>query len=112
MTNAGIFRNSHPAQLDIMHRDGANLSPSCIKDTLIGSRARQFDLISSIASNTGPSSPGEALITLQHFRGRGLLLQRFGKFARALLFGFEQPHILDCNQRLIGEGLQWLNLSI
>ena len=30
----------------------------------------------------------------------------------ALLFGFEQPYVLDRNQRLIGEGVQQLNLSI
>ena len=31
---------------------------------------------SSMAWNTGSSSPGELEMTLQHLRGRGLLLQR------------------------------------
>ena len=46
---------------------------------------------SSMAWNTGSSSPGELQMTLQHLRGRGLLLQRLGSFfsrslARALSF--------------------------
>src|SRR5256885_12269933 len=31
----------------------------------------------------------------QDLRGRGLLLQGFTKFARALLLSFEQAHVLD-----------------
>ena len=31
------------------------------------------------------------------------ILQRFRQLARALLFGFEQPHILDRDHRLVGE---------
>ena len=49
---------------------------------------------------------------LEHIGGGSLLLQRFAQLARALLFGFKQPHILDSNQRLIGECLQQLNLPI
>jgi len=41
----------------------------------------------------------------QNLGGRGLLLQRFGKLTRALLLGFKQPHVLDGDHRLIGEGL-------
>src|SRR5215468_4947433 len=33
----------------------------------------------------------------QHLRGRGLLLQRLGQFACALLHLIEQPHVLDCD---------------
>jgi hypothetical protein len=40
---------------------------------------------------------------LQHLRRRCLLLQRFGKFARALLLGLEQPHVLDGDRCLICE---------
>ena len=39
----------------------------------------------------------------QHLGGRGLLLQRFGELARALLLRLEQPHVLDGDHRLIGE---------
>ncbi len=36
--------------------------------------------------------------------GRGLLLQRFGKLAGALLLGLEQPNVLDRDRGLIGKG--------
>ena len=42
----------------------------------------------------------------QNFGGRGLLFQRLRKLARALLLGLEQPHVLDRDRRLIGEGRQ------
>jgi hypothetical protein len=32
-----------------------------------------------------------------------LLLKRLGKLPCALLFGFKQPHILDCDYGLLGE---------
>ena len=41
----------------------------------------------------------------QHLRRRRLLLQRFGQLARALLLGLEQPHVLDGDHGLVGEGL-------
>ena len=34
----------------------------------------------------------------------------FGEFTRALLLGLEQSHILDSDHRLIGEGLDQLDL--
>src|SRR6516164_8455495 len=46
----------------------------------------------------------------QHLRGCRLLLQRLGKFARALLLGLEQSHVFDSNRRLVGESLQELDL--
>ena len=49
---------------------------------------------------------------LQHLRGRGLLLQRLGKFARARLHLLEQPHILDRDHRLVGEGRNQLDLLV
>src|SRR5262249_27502099 len=48
----------------------------------------------------------------QHLRGRGLLLQRLGKLARARLHLIEQPHVLDRDHRLVGEGLDQLDLLI
>src|SRR5262249_4593672 len=44
--------------------------------------------------------------------GRGLLLQRLGEFARALLFGLEQSDIFDGNDGLVGEGLDERNLLV
>ena len=42
---------------------------------------------------------------LQHVGGGGLLLQRLGKVARARLHLVEQPHVLDRDDGLVGEGL-------
>ena len=66
----------------------------------------------SMAWNTGSSSPGELRDDLQHLRGRGLLLQRLGKLARARLHLVEQPHILDRDHRLVGEGRDQLDLLV
>ena len=41
----------------------------------------------------------------EHFGGRRLLLQRLGEVARARLHLVEQPHVLDRDNRLVGEGL-------
>ena len=51
-------------------------------------------------------------MTLQHLRGRRLLLQRLGKLARARLHLVEQPHVLDRDHRLIGEGRDQLDLLL
>ena len=60
---------------------------------------------SSIALNTGSSSPGELEMTRSTSRGRGLLLQRFAKLA-------EQPRVLDGDDGLRGEVLDQLNLLV
>ena len=49
---------------------------------------------------------------LQHLGGGGLLLQRLGQLARARLHLVEQPHVLDRDHRLVGEGLDQLDLLI
>ena len=67
---------------------------------------------SSMAWNTGSSSPGELEMTLQHLRRRGLLLQRLGELARARLHRLEQPHVLDRDHRLVGEGRDQLDLPV
>ena len=51
-------------------------------------------------------------MTLSTSRGRGLLLQRFGKLARARLHLVEQPHVLDRDHRLVGEGGHQLDLLV
>ena len=49
---------------------------------------------------------------MQDLRGCRLLLQQFGEFARALLLGFEQADVLDRDHRLVGEGLDQLDLLV
>ena len=49
---------------------------------------------------------------LQHLGGRGLLVQCLGQLARTLLLRIEQAHVLDCDHRLIGEGLQQSDLGV
>ena len=59
--------------------------------------------LSTIASRTGCTSVGELADDAQDFARRRLLLQRFLEF-------LEQPHILDGDHRLIGEGFEQLDL--
>ena len=59
----------------------------------------------TIASNTGCTSVGELLMTLQDLARRGLLLER-------LLGLVEQPHVLDRDHRLVGEGLEQRDLLV
>ena len=49
---------------------------------------------------------------MEHLRGGRLLLQRFGKLARALLLRLEQPRVLDGDHRLVSEGLDQLDLLL
>ena len=60
---------------------------------------------SSMASNTGSSSPGELEMTFSTSRGRGLLLQRLGEIVGALAQLVEQPRVLDGDHGLGGEVL-------
>ena len=48
----------------------------------------------------------------EDLRGCRLLLQRFGKFARARLHLVEQAHVLDGDHRLVGEGAGKLDLLV
>ena len=70
--------------------------PRCRRAGTARRRARRS------ASNTGCTSVGEPLMTLQHLGGRRLPLQR-------LLGLVEQAHVLDRDHRLVGEGLQQLD---
>ena len=47
---------------------------------------------------------GGAADDLKHIGSGGLLLQRFGKFSRALLLRLEQPHVFNGDHGLVGEG--------
>ena len=55
---------------------------------------------------------GRAGDDLQDLRGRGLLLQRLAQVARARLHLVEQPHVLDRDHRLVGEGGGQLDLLV
>ena len=68
---------------------------------------------SSSLRKTGSNSPGRGTDDLQHFRCRGLLLQRFAQFRRPLLdlvlqvgIGFLQPraHVVE----LVGEAFEFV----
>src|SRR5262249_18770964 len=48
----------------------------------------------------------------KHLGRRRLLLQRLGELARARLHLVEQPHVLDRDHRLVGEGGQQVDLLI
>ena len=49
-------------------------------------------------------------MTLQHFGGRGLLLQRFGQLA--VRCASEQPRVLDRDDGLVGEVCHQLDLLV
>ena len=92
--------------------DSAEIAPSLNSNRTPNLASQMRVAFSSIAWNTGSSSPGELLMTLQHLRGRGLLLQCLGELARALLHLVEQPHVLDRDHRLVGEGRDQLDLLV
>src|SRR6266481_7341213 len=48
----------------------------------------------------------------QNLAGRRLLLQRLGQIARARLHLLEEPHVLDRDHRLVGEGGEQLYLLV
>jgi hypothetical protein len=48
--------------------------------------------------------------SFQHLSGRGLLPERVGEIGGTLLKRVEQAHVLDGDHRLVGKGLQELDL--
>src|SRR3954469_20228240 len=48
----------------------------------------------------------------EYFRRSRLEFERFSQLALARLLGFEQPRVLDCDDSLIGEGLQQCDLFL
>ena len=67
---------------------------------------------SSMAWNTGSSSPGDELMTCNTSEGRGLLVQRLAEFGRALALLIEQPHVFNGNDRLGSKVRHQLNLFV
>ena len=65
-----------------------------------------------MASKTGCTSVGELLMTRRISAGRRLLLQRLREVAVARLQLLEQPHVLDGDDRLVGEGLEQRDLLV
>ena len=49
-------------------------------------------------------------MTPKNLTRRSLLLQRLGDLAIALFQFLEQPHVLDGDDRLVGEGFEQLDL--
>ena len=93
-------------------RQRRNRSPSH-KHNMVPNLASQMRVaFSSMAWNTGSSSPGELEMTLQHLRGRGLLLQRLAQIVGALAQLVEQPRVLDGDDGLGGEVLYQLDLLV
>ena len=67
---------------------------------------------SSMAWNTGSSSPGELTDDAQHLRCCRLLLQRFGEIISALPQFVQQPCVLDGDDGLGGEVLNQCDLLV
>ena len=67
---------------------------------------------SSMVSNTRLQFARRARDDAQHLRGRGLLFQRLAQLLRSFLHVVEQPHVLDGDHRLVGEGLNQFNLFL
>ena len=63
-----------------------------------------------MASSTGCTSVGERLMMPSTSARRRLMFQRFAQFRIALAEFLEQPHILDGDHRLIGEGFEQRDL--
>ena len=55
---------------------------------------------------------GRARDHLEDFGSRRLLVQGFRELTRARLHLVEQPHVRDRDHRLVGEGLEQLNLGV
>ena len=49
---------------------------------------------------------------LQHVRRRGLVFEQFRQIVGALVQFVEQPDVLDGDDRLVGEGLQQIDLLV
>ena len=82
-----------------------------VVDSVVPNLASQMRVaFASMAWNTGSSSPGELEMMPEDLRRRRLLLQRLGQLACARLHLVEQPHVLDRDHRLVGEGLDQLDL--
>ena len=54
---------------------------------------------------------GRAADDAEHLGCRSLMLQGLAQFRVALLDLFEQPHVLDGDDGLVGEGFEQLDLS-
>ena len=92
-------------------RDGAKASPS-YRNSVPNLASQMRVAFSSMAWNTGSSSPGELLMTFSTSDGRGLLLQRLGQIVGALAQLVEQPRVLDGDDGLRGEVLHQLDLLV
>ena len=65
-----------------------------------------------MASSTGCTSVGERLMMPSTSAGRRLMLQGLAQFRVALAEFLEQPHVLDGDHRLVGEGFEKRDLFV
>src|SRR5262249_59215663 len=89
-------------------RGGATLEPPQIPE-MGGANARR---IFQNGLEHGLQFAWRTTDDLEHLRRRSLLLQRLGELARARLHLVEQPHVLDRDHRLVGEGGDEFDLSV
>ena len=68
--------------------------------------------LATIASNTGCTSVCELTDDAQDVTGRRLCVERRRQVTIAGLEFFEQPHVLDRDHRLVGEGLEQRDLVV
>ena len=66
----------------------------------------------TMVSSTGCNSSRRPADHVEDFTGRGLVFERLAELAGARLHLVEQPHILDRDHRLVGEGRDQLDLLV
>ncbi len=84
------------------------LTVKCVEHAEIGSA--KVHRLAEHRVEHGYQVAGRAADDAQDFGGRGLLLQRFGKFLRSRLNLIEQANIFDRDHRLVGERAQQLHV--
>src|SRR6516164_11187161 len=67
--------------------------------------------VSAMVSSTGCTSEGER-DDVEHLADRGLIVERFLQLASARRDLVEQPHVLDCDYRLVSESGCQLDLLV
>ena len=95
-------------------RDGRRSESSSPSNrrTAANSAPQSCTALSAIVSNTGWTSVGELGDDPQDLAGRGLLLEGLGEVVVAGLELREEADVLDGDDRLVGEGLQQLELPV
>ena len=85
-------------------------SPSNSETTPLIMASHSRSALPTMMSNTGCDVGWRAADDPQDLAGGRLLLQRLGEVVVARLQLLEQPHVLDRDDRLVGEGLEQRDL--